>query len=104
MAKKKKPAKLSEISLLGQTIEIVYCDSMDDWGRCDIDKKRITLSSRCLKNKKDHNSTLIHEVTHMVFEMSGVAYMEINDEEAYVRCVESLLIPWLIENKSILDF
>ena len=104
MAKKNKPVKLSEISLLGQSIEIVYCDSMDDWGHCNIDKKRITLSSRCLKNQKDHNSTLLHEVTHMIFEMSGVAYMEVNDEEAYVRCVESLLIPWLIENKDILDF
>ena len=104
MAKKKKPTKLSQVSLLGQTIEIVYCDSMEDWGRCDIDRKTITLSSRCLKNTNDHSSTLIHEVTHMIFEMSGVAYMEHNDEEAYVRCIESLLIPWLIENKDILDF
>jgi hypothetical protein len=101
---KKKPIKLSEISLLGQTIKIVYCDSMDDWGNCNIDKKKITLSSRCLKDANDHRSTLIHEVAHMVFEMSGVAYMEHNDEEAYVRCVEGLLIPWLIENKDILGF
>jgi hypothetical protein len=104
VAKKKKPLKLSDISLLGQTIEIVYCDSMEDWGRCDIDRKTITLSSRCLKNTNDHSSTLIHEVTHMIFEMSGVAYMESNDEEAYVRCVESLLIPWIFENKDILAF
>jgi hypothetical protein len=102
VAKNKKPIKLSNISLLGQTIEIVYCGSMEDWGRCDIDKKRITLSSKCLKDPKDHSSTLIHEVTHMIFEMSGVAYMESNDEEAYVRCVESLLIPWVVENKDIL--
>jgi len=101
---KKKPTKLSNISLLGQTIKIEYCSSIEDWGRCDIDKKIITLSSKCLKNLKDHSSTLIHEVTHMIFEMSGVAYMEHNDEEAYVRCVEGLLIPWLIENKDILDF
>jgi len=24
--------------------------------------------------------------------------MEINDEEAYVRCVENLVIPWVLEN------
>lgn len=98
----KKVKKLSEISLLGQTIKIEYCQSMDDWGTCDIDQKKITLSTRCLKNSKDHTSTLIHEVTHMVFEMSGIAYMRKNDEEAYVRCVESLLIPWVFENKDIL--
>jgi len=101
---KKKPTKLSEISLLGHTIKIIYCDSMQDWGRCDIDKKEITLSTRCLKDTKDYSSTLIHEVTHMVFEMSGIAYMKKNDEEAYVRCVESLLIPWIFENKDILYY
>jgi hypothetical protein len=77
---------------------------MEDWGMCDIDQKKITLSTRCLKDFKDHRATLIHEVTHMVFEMSGLAYMKKNDEEAYVRCVESLLIPWIFENKDILVF
>ena len=38
----------------------------------------------------------------MIFEMTGLAYMERNDEEAYVRCVENLLIPWILENKDII--
>lgn len=99
-----KVEKLSEISVLGQTIEIAYCDSMDEWGNCDIDEKKITLSTRCLDSKKHHSLTLIHEVTHMIFEMSGVAYMDRNDEEAYVRCVENLLIPWVIENKDLISY
>lgn len=99
----KKEEKLSKISLLGQSIDIEYCEYMEDWGQCDIDEKKITLSSRCLKDKKQHTNTLIHEITHMIFEMSGVAYMDKNDEEAYVRCVENLLIPWIIDNKDILN-
>ena len=103
MSSPKKEEKLSKISLLGQSIDIEYCESMEDWGQCDIDEKKITLSSRCLKDKKQHTNTLIHEITHMIFEMSGIAYMDKNDEEAYVGCVENLLIPWIVENKDILN-
>ena len=37
----------------------------------------------------------------MIFGMAGIAYMESNSEEAYVRCIESLLIPWIMENYSL---
>ena len=103
MAKTHRAKKLSEISILGSTVKVEYCDLMDDWGCCDIDQKKITIASRCLKDKKQHSLTIIHEVTHMIFEMTGLAYMERNDEEAYVRCVENLLIPWIFENKDILE-
>lgn len=94
--------KLNTIDLMGNTINIVYKDLEDgDWGQCNIDERTITLHNKCLKNKKDHWATLIHEVTHMVFELSGIAYMERNDEEAYVRCVENLLIPWVLKNQDL---
>jgi len=28
--------------------------------------------------------------------------MENNDEEAYVRCVENLVIPWVMKNQNLL--
>lgn len=93
--------KLSSIKVLDQTIKIEYKD-MEDWGQCDIDDKTITLSNDCLKNKKLHFETLFHEVVHMILEMSGVAYMEKNDEEAYVRCIESLILPWIVKNKHLM--
>jgi hypothetical protein len=37
----------------------------------------------------------------MIFEMTGLAFMELNDEEAYVRCVENLVIPWVLENTNL---
>lgn len=96
--------KLTNIDLLGQTIKIIYKDIDEgDWGQCDIDERTITLNNKCLKDKKHHWATLVHEVTHMVFELSGVAYMDRNDEEAYVRCVENLLIPWILENQDLLQ-
>jgi len=98
-----KVKKLSKLSILGVDVKVEYCDLISDWGTCDIDEKKITIASRCLKDKKQHSLTVIHEVTHMIFEMTGLAYMEKNDEEAYVRCVENLLIPWILQNKEILE-
>lgn len=87
--------KLSFINVLGQKIKVVYED-IEDWGNCNIDEKTITLSKKCLKDDLIHRETLIHEVIHMILEMTGLAYMEHNDEEAYVRCIENLIIPWVL--------
>ena len=93
--------KLSSVNVLEHKIKIVYCE-MDEWGLCILDEKIIKLNKKCLENPEDHWWTLVHEVTHMIFEMSGVAFMENNDEEAYVRCVENLVIPWVMKNQNLL--
>ena len=90
--------KLSSIKVLGKKVKITYNPKMEDWGECDMDKKEITLSSRCLKDPDQHWWTLVHEVTHLIFEWSGVAFTEKNEEESYVRCVENFVIPWVLEN------
>jgi hypothetical protein len=38
----------------------------------------------------------------MILRLSGVAFMEVNDEEAYVRCIENLVIPWVLKNQNII--
>lgn len=89
--------KLSSINVLGKKIKIIYKD-MENWGECNVDEKQINISNKCLKDSEQHWWTLVHEVTHLIFELSGLAYMETNDEEAYVRCVENLVIPWVLNN------
>ncbi len=88
------------MEVLNQKIRIVYED-MEDWGECLLDEKLIKLNKKCLKNPEQHWWTLVHEVTHMVFELSGVAFMVENDEEAYVRCVENLVIPWVLKHQHL---
>jgi len=96
--------KLKSIKLMGKTIKIIYKELENgDWGECDIDSQVIILNKKCLEDKKHHWWTLVHEVTHMVFELSGVAFMERNEEEAYVRCVENLVIPWVLDNQHLSD-
>lgn len=92
--------KLSSVEVLNQKIRIVYED-MEDWGECLLDEKLIKLNKKCLKNPEQHWWTLVHEVTHMIFELSGVAFMAENDEEAYVRCVENLVIPWVLKHQHL---
>lgn len=89
--------KLSSINVLGKKIKVSYCE-MENWGECNIDKKEIIISTKCLSDPNQHWWTLIHEVTHLIFELSGLAYMEKNDEEAYVRCVENLVLPWVLDH------
>ena len=89
--------KLSCVNVIGKKIKIIYED-MEDWGQCFTDQKTIYLSNKCLEDPEIHWWTLVHEVTHLIFAMSGVAFMEQNDEEAYVRCVENLVLPWVLDN------
>jgi Zn-dependent peptidase ImmA (M78 family) len=92
--------KVSSINVLDHKIKVVY-EEMEDWGECFMDDKLIKLNKKCLKDPEQHWWTLVHEVTHMIFEMTGLAFMENNDEEAYVRCVENLVIPWVLNNINI---
>ena len=96
--------KLKSIKVMGKTVKIIYKNFENgDWGRCDMDQLTILLNEKCLQDKKTHWWTLVHEVTHMIFELSGIAFMENNEEEAYVRSVENLVIPWVLENQHLHD-
>ncbi len=92
--------RLSHVNVLNQKIKISY-EEMEDWGECFLDNKLIKLNKKCLKDPEQHWWTLVHEVTHMIFELSGIAFMAENDEEAYVRCVENLVIPWVLEHQQL---
>ena len=92
--------KVSSVNVLNHKIKIVY-EEMEDWGECFLDDKLIKLNKKCLKDPEQHWWTLVHEVTHIIFEMTGIAFMENNDEEAYVRCVENLVIPWVLKHKDL---
>jgi hypothetical protein len=92
--------RLSFVDVLNVKIKIVY-EEMDEWGECLMDNKLIKLNKKCLKDPEQHWWTLVHEVTHMIFEMTGLAFMESNDEEAYVRCVENLVIPWVLKHNDL---
>ena len=92
--------KLSSVEVLNKKIKIIYKE-MEDWGECDVDKGEIIIAKKCLTDPDQHWWTLVHEVTHLIFEMTGVAFMAENDEEAYVRCVENLVIPWVLKHQHL---
>ena len=92
--------KLRNVTVLGHKIEIEYKTWHDgQFGSCDPDNRLIKLSHACLDDDELHWATLSHEVMHMIFHMAGISFMEVNSEEAYVRCIESLILPWIEANK-----
>jgi len=86
--------KIKYLMVLGRQIRVRYSE-IEEWGLCDNDELTIILSKKCVDDPKQHWLTIIHEVTHMIFRLTGLAYMERNEEEAYVRCIENIVIPWI---------
>jgi len=92
-----KGTKIKSLKILGRRIRVRYSD-IEEWGLCDSDQLTILISLKCIEDPNQHWLTLIHEVTHMIFRMTGIAYMDRNEEEAYVRCVENLVVPWILKH------
>ena len=92
----KKGSRVRSLRVLGKRIRVRYSD-IDEWGLCDNDQLTIFISLKCIDDPNQHWLTIIHEVTHMILRLTGLAFMERNEEEAYVRCIENLIIPWLYE-------
>lgn len=83
------------VTVGGVKIPVKIDPEMEAWGSYDGDAPLITLSSKVLKSHKLMFDTLRHEMTHAAFHVSGIAYLKRFDEEAVVRCVETILLPAL---------
>lgn len=92
--------KLKSTVILGKKVKIKY-KNMEDWGLCLPDDNLIILSTKCLEDNTQHFNTLLHEVTHFILSLTGLSYMEKNEEEAYVRCIENLIMPWHEANRHL---
>jgi hypothetical protein len=91
------------LDILGRQVEVIYEEDLEAWGECDSDLLTIKIRTEATtKTPEFFYQTLVHEVTHMIFRLSGIAFMENNDEEAYVRCVEALVIPWVLKHQYLL--
>ena len=95
-----KGSRVKSLRVLGRRIRVRYSD-IEEWGLCDNDQFTIFLSLKCIDDPRQHWLTIIHEVTHMILRMTGLAYMERQEEEAYVRCIENLIIPWIFEHQHL---
>ena len=97
---KKKAKRIRSVTVLGHRIRVVYTTWTDgQWGECDLDNKTIKLSEACLDDPAQQWLTLVHEVTHMILGITGLAFLDgSNSEEAIVRCIEGCVVPWLEKN------
>ena len=80
------------VSIGGQVVKIRVVDDLEDWGQYDYDAQTISLSGRAVAGK-EFVSTLRHEMTHAALWIGGVAFSEGMEEEAVLRCLDSVFWP-----------
>ena len=80
------------IEIGGRIIQILVDDHLVDWGEYDHDAGIIKLSRKAAEGP-EAVPTLRHEMVHASMHMGGVAYNEGMEEEAVVRCMDSIFWP-----------
>lgn len=75
----------------GYKIKVLVVTGMDDWGDYDRERKMIRISHKATGD--DLRDTLRHEMVHAALDIGGIAYCESMQEEAIVRCLDSLFFP-----------
>ena len=91
-----------KVSIGGKIIQVTIDSAMESWGEYHADKGEIRLAARCLTNRKALSETLRHEILHAALDISGLSYIKNFEEEALVRCIDTIFFPaWDTVSKQI---
>ena len=83
---------ISRVTIGGTRISVKIVEQ-EDWGNFHGDSKEITISTRAVSEGLFMH-TLMHEMLHAAFFISGISWaMEPNLEEAVVRAIENIYFP-----------
>lgn len=83
---------MKSVTVGGVKVRVKFGD-IPEWGLYDHYAKCITISTEATKRKADFLSTLRHEMIHASLSISGVGFLDAYDEEAIVRCIETIFFP-----------
>ena len=86
-----KPPK--QITIGGRVISIRVDPAMESWGEYHSDDREIVLATRTLAKASSLRETLRHEMLHAALDISGLSYIKNFEEEALVRCVDTIFHP-----------
>lgn len=81
------------VAVGGKKVKIVIDNQLDDYGGYHHDQAEIRISRKALESEKDTMETLRHELVHAALAISGVSFNERMEEEAIVRCMDSIFFP-----------
>jgi len=82
----------SKIKMAGEVIQVLVDHNTDDWGYYDHDRRLIYISQRAI-DYDQYAETLRHEMMHAALRIGGVAFNETMEEEALIRCLETIFFP-----------
>jgi len=88
------PAKLPKsVTIGGRLIAIRIDPELDSWGEYHADDKEIVLATKTLSKASSLRETLRHEILHASLDIAGLSYLKNFEEEAIVRCIDSIFHP-----------
>lgn len=82
-----------EIEIGGRIITIKVDSNLDDFGQYHADDRRILLGHKATLSKAVLIETIRHEMVHAALDIGGVSYIKVYEEEAIVRCLDTLFHP-----------
>ena len=82
-----------KVPIGGKVIKVTIDAQMESWGEYHAEKGEIRLAARCLENIKALTETLRHEILHAALDISGLSYIKNFEEEALVRCIDTIFFP-----------
>jgi hypothetical protein len=77
------------VSIGGRTIGIVV-EEMESWGEYRSDDKQIAISHKATLSELDLIETLRHEMVHAALDIGGISHIKNYEEEAIVRCLDTI--------------
>jgi len=83
----------SKVSIGGVIIAIRVEPGLESWGEYRSDDREIVLASRTLEKRQTLRETLRHEMLHASLDICGLSHLKNYEEEAIVRCVDTVFHP-----------
>lgn len=81
------------VSVGGRVITVRVDPELEDWGQYRPDDGEIVLAPKTVAKAISLKETLRHEILHASLDIAGLSYLKHYEEEAIVRCVDSIFHP-----------
>lgn len=82
-----------QVEIGGRIITIKVDPNLDDFGQYHADDRKILLGHKATLSKAVLIETIRHEMVHAALDIGGVSYIKVYEEEAIVRCLDTLFHP-----------
>lgn len=81
------------VTIGGRELTIRVDTELDSWGEYHADARQIVLAYKSTITESTLIETLRHEMVHAALDIGGISHLKNYEEEAIVRCLDSIFHP-----------